>query len=183
MMCLFIPFEVFGAITTTYHHTFIQCTYCCSCVLCNISRVSTYVELWYPLWTLVWSYIKGGSISENFSIWLKSYTKEMPNHSLEHYPPKEKMLRKVIWHPFFEIWAKATFRDTSKTQLELYKLFGPIVKIWNGRFLMMIWCTDWYLSLLLAQLNESNLFSVSVSCQIQLLQRVSRKSMDFLLTI
>ena len=26
----------------------------------------------------------------------------MPTHSPGHYPPKEKMLRGVIWHPIFE---------------------------------------------------------------------------------
>jgi hypothetical protein len=35
---------------------------------------------------------KGGIISESFSLWLKS--------------PQEKMLRLVIWHPFWEISAK-----------------------------------------------------------------------------
>ena len=27
--------------------------------------------------------------------------KKVPNHSPEHYPPKEKMLRRVIWLLFF----------------------------------------------------------------------------------
>ena len=30
----------------------------------------------------------------------------VPNHSPEHHPPKEKMLRRVIWHFFLEIRAK-----------------------------------------------------------------------------
>ena len=30
--------------------------------------------------------------------------KKVPNHNPQHYPhSKEKMLRVVIWHPFFEI--------------------------------------------------------------------------------
>ena len=43
---------------------------------------------------------KGDLFSERFSLWLKS-----PNISAapEYYPPKEKMLRGVIWHPFLEI--------------------------------------------------------------------------------
>ena len=45
----------------------------------------------------------GGFISECFSDGLKYSKKKVPNHSLEHYPPKEKMLRKVIWHLFWEI--------------------------------------------------------------------------------
>ena len=32
--------------------------------------------------------------------------KKVPNHSPEHYPPKDKILRRVIWHSFLEIWAK-----------------------------------------------------------------------------
>ena len=50
-------------------------------------------------------FTKGGWISESFSVWLKS-KKKVPNHSPEHYPPKEKMLRRVIWHLFLEIWGK-----------------------------------------------------------------------------
>ena len=45
---------------------------------------------------------KGGLISESFSLWLKSLKIQIskktnvPNHSPEHCPPKEKMLRRVI---------------------------------------------------------------------------------------
>ena len=39
---------------------------------------------------------KGGMISESFSVWLK-YPKKVPNHYSEHYPPKETMLKIVIW--------------------------------------------------------------------------------------
>ena len=49
---------------------------------------------------LTFAGIKGGLISESFSHWLKSPKKKVPNCSLEDYPPKEKMLRRVIWHLF-----------------------------------------------------------------------------------
>ena len=35
-----------------------------------------------------------------FSHRLKSQKKNVPNHDSEHYPPKEKMLRAMIWHLF-----------------------------------------------------------------------------------
>ena len=39
--------------------------------------------------------------SECISLWLKSKSqKKVPNHDPEHCPPKEKMLRDVIWHLF-----------------------------------------------------------------------------------
>ena len=44
---------------------------------------------------------KGSLISERISLWPKSPKKKVPNHSPEHYPPKEKMLRRVIWQLFF----------------------------------------------------------------------------------
>ena len=112
-----------------------------------------------------------------------SFPKKMPKTILSTSHLKKRCSDSDL-APFFGNFNLSSIKPPlGRIQLKLYKFFGPIVKIWNGRFLMMIWCTDWYLSLLLAQLNESNLFSVSVSCQIQLLQRVSRKSMDFLLTI
>ena len=43
--------------------------------------------------------IKSRMVSESLSLWLKSI-KKLPNHFSEHYPPKEKMLMKVIWHLF-----------------------------------------------------------------------------------
>ena len=47
------------------------------------------------------NWFKGVLISASFVLlWLKSLKKE-PNHDPEHYPPKEKMLRVVIWHLFF----------------------------------------------------------------------------------
>ena len=45
--------------------------------------------------------IKGGLISESFSLWLKS-PKMVSNHAPDHYIPKEKMLRGMTWHPFWE---------------------------------------------------------------------------------
>ena len=48
---------------------------------------------------------KGSLISESFSLWLQSQ-KKLPNHYPENYSPKNKMLRGVIWHFFFEIGAK-----------------------------------------------------------------------------
>ena len=56
---------------------------------------------------------KGGLISESFSLLLKSKKenfKKVSNHSPEHYLPKEKMLRSVIWHLFFRFdpkWKKS----------------------------------------------------------------------------
>ena len=48
-------------------------------------------------------FIKGGLISETFSLWLKS-PKMGANSFSEHYPPpKEKMFCGVIWHNFFGI--------------------------------------------------------------------------------
>ena len=44
---------------------------------------------------------KGGAISESFSHWLKSLKKGTKNYP-GHYPPKEKMLRIVIWHLFLQ---------------------------------------------------------------------------------
>ena len=38
---------------------------------------------------------KGGLISERFSLWLKS-PKKVPNHSWEHYPPKQKIIF-ILW--------------------------------------------------------------------------------------
>ena len=52
-----------------------------------------------------WMVGKGSLISESLSLWLKSQ-KKVPKYSPEHYPPKEKMLWRVIWHPFLEICAK-----------------------------------------------------------------------------
>ena len=37
--------------------------------------------------------IKGGLISESFSLWLKSPRKKVPNLDPELYPPKEIVLR------------------------------------------------------------------------------------------
>ena len=52
--------------------------------------------------TLVFGAFKGGLISESFFLpWLKSPKIDAKPLSPEHYPPKEKMLRGVIWHPFF----------------------------------------------------------------------------------
>ena len=45
--------------------------------------------------------IQGGSIAERLSIWLQS-----PYHSPEHYPNKDKLLRRVIWQLFSEIGGK-----------------------------------------------------------------------------
>ena len=52
-----------------------------------------------------WVPIKGGLISERFLIWLQS-PKKVPNHSPQHYPPREKLLKAVIWHLFFGDWSK-----------------------------------------------------------------------------
>ena len=41
--------------------------------------------------------IKGGLISESFSLWLKSPKK---GANPEHYPPEDKILKLVIWHLF-----------------------------------------------------------------------------------
>ena len=45
---------------------------------------------------------KGGLISESFFTLAQISKTKMSNH----YPPKEKMIRIVVWHPFMEIWAK-----------------------------------------------------------------------------
>ena len=42
---------------------------------------------------------RGGLNSENFSLWRQS-PKKVPNHWLEHYQPKDRMRRIVIWHFF-----------------------------------------------------------------------------------
>ena len=47
------------------------------------------------------SFIKGGLISESLAQILKKGLKS--EIMTEHYQPKEKMLRVVIWHLFFEI--------------------------------------------------------------------------------
>ena len=43
---------------------------------------------------------KGGPISESFTLWRTSL-KKLLNYDPEHYPPREKMLRVVIWHLLF----------------------------------------------------------------------------------
>ena len=43
----------------------------------------------------------------------------VPNHDPEQYPPKKKMIRVIIWHPFLEIWAKV------KNFLRLSHLYCP----------------------------------------------------------
>jgi hypothetical protein len=43
----------------------------------------------------------------------------VPHHDPEQYPPKKKMIRVVIWHPFLEIWAKV------KNFLRLSHLYCP----------------------------------------------------------
>ena len=48
---------------------------------------------------------KGGLFSESFSLCLKSPqmgAKSLPFSTIQ-YPPKEKMVRGVIWHPILEI--------------------------------------------------------------------------------
>ena len=55
----------------------------------------------------------------------------MPNHYPEHYPPKEKMLRVVIWQLFF-------FRDLSQNQ-KLSDIKPPfVVGLKVNIFLLMI---------------------------------------------
>ena len=46
-------------------------------------------------------FIKGGLIS----LWLQS-PKRVPNHCPEYYPPKEKLLKTVIWRTFLKIGVK-----------------------------------------------------------------------------
>ena len=46
-----------------------------------------------------------GLVLESFSF-SSNLTKKVPNKYPEHYPLKEKMLRRVNWHLFWEIWAK-----------------------------------------------------------------------------
>ena len=47
---------------------------------------------------LHWHATTGALISESFS--LQASKKKVPNHDPEHCPPKEKMVRVVIWHLF-----------------------------------------------------------------------------------
>ena len=49
------------------------------------------------------NFTKGGLISEKFYILTQISKKKVPNHDSEHYLPKEKMLRVVIWQLFLEI--------------------------------------------------------------------------------
>ena len=50
-------------------------------------------------------HFKGGLISKKHFCG-SHLQKKVPNHYPEHYPPKGKMPRIVIWHLFLEIWAK-----------------------------------------------------------------------------
>ena len=71
-----------------------------------------------PVWILgpIQTYVsekeygKGGLISESFSV-----AKQMCQY-LEHYPPKEKMLRIVIWHIFWR-WRKSEIISEIKLPL------------------------------------------------------------------
>ena len=73
-------------------------------ILCYVGVFSTLVEYCFVLYLTKSSILdsKGGLISQRFSLRLKS-AKKVPNHSREHYPPKEKMLRRVT-ELFFSIF-------------------------------------------------------------------------------
>ena len=69
----------------------------------------------------MWDYIaKGGIILEKFSLWLKSPQKRC-QITPRHYPPKEKMLRRLIWH-------LAYFGDLSESKT-LSEIEPPLNKI------------------------------------------------------
>ena len=51
-------------------------------------------------------------------IWLKSPQKGAKNYR-EHYPPKDKILRIVIWHIFWKIWAKNEKKKLSEINANL----------------------------------------------------------------
>ena len=65
---------------------------------------------------------KGELISESFTLGARIFKRKVPNHSPELYSPKEKMLRIVIGHLFWEIWVKV-------------KNFLRLSHLWSARVL------------------------------------------------
>ena len=57
--------------------------------------------------------------SQNVFHFVSNLPKKVSNHSPEHYPPKEKILRGVIWYLFWKIWAKVKNNSEIKPPLVL----------------------------------------------------------------
>ena len=61
-------------------------------------------------------FTKGVLFSEIF-IFVSNLPKNEPHHYLEHYSPKEKMLRSLIWYIFWPKWKTFWYQATSNWHL------------------------------------------------------------------
>ena len=70
-----------------------------------------------------------GLILKRFSF-SSNLTKKVPNNYSEHFPPKKKMLRRVTWHRFWEIWAKVKSEKRSEIK--------PPLETFDSRYFLAI---------------------------------------------
>jgi hypothetical protein len=70
-----------------------------------------------PNWSILAEKLQVAQSQKKIHIGLNLKKKKLPNHDSEHYPPKEKMLRIVILHPFF-----GDFCQSEKKNLRLSHL-------------------------------------------------------------
>ena len=100
------------------------------------------------LWIFIWSWSDSAHrfyfflnlfsilISETFSFWLKSL-KRFLSHCPEHYPPKEKLLRVMIWQILDKV-TKSHFQSTSNKVIwppKKLKIHAGVKKCHFGNFL------------------------------------------------
>ena len=89
--------------------------------------------LWFdrPMYIVI---IKGGLISESFSLWLKSPKK---GANPEHYPPEDKILKLVIWHLFKKSLSQSENLSEIKLPLLLqaFPQWGEVISDWAILFL------------------------------------------------
>ena len=70
---------------------------------------------------------KGGLISEHFPL-CAHLPKNVQTHYSEHNPPKEKVLRKVIWHIFWK-WSQSERLSGIKPPLVMFN--SHLIRFWN----------------------------------------------------
>ena len=89
---------------------------------------------------LLWAWeVKGGLISESLFYIGSNINKKLPNYTPEHFPFSCKVLRRVIWQLYLEMWAKVknflrlscTFREQEFVSINSVQ-WGAIIYNWKS---------------------------------------------------